>query len=140
MIPFVDLSVPLTYSIHPDRSLIVVTRMRPATFEQWSQSMTELLSDPSFASGLHLVDDSRAVSTVPVRADVERFARWIHQHAAVLGRVRWAVVVQPSALAAFGMARVGEALTTGSGVTLRAFTDLQEAFEWVGSGVEPAWG
>jgi hypothetical protein len=79
------------------------------------------------------------VCTVPVRADVERFARWIHQHAAVLGRVRWAVVVQPSALAAFGMARVWEALTTGSGVTLRAFTDLQAAFEWVGSGVEPAW-
>jgi hypothetical protein len=140
MIPFVALSVPLTYAIHPDRSMIVVTRMRPATFEEWSQLMTELLSDPSFASGLHLVDDSLAVSTVPVRADVERFARWIHQHAAVLGRVRWAVVVQPSALAAFGMARVGEALTAGSGVTLRAFTDLQEAFEWVGSGVEPAWG
>ena len=88
MIPFVDLSVPLIYSIHPDRSLIVVTRMRPATFEQWSLLMTELLSGPSFASGLHLVDDSRAVCTVPVRADVERFARWIHQHAAVLGRVR----------------------------------------------------
>jgi hypothetical protein len=138
MIPFVDLSVPLTYTIHPDRSLIVVTRIRPATFEQWSQAMTELLSDPSFASGFHLVDDSRAVSTAPARADVERFARWIREHAGVLGAVRWAVVVQPSALAAFGMARVGEALTAGSGITLRAFTDLREAIAWVG-GVEPAW-
>lgn len=138
MIRFVDLSLPLTYSIHPDRSLIVVTRIRPATFEQWAHAMSELLSDPSFVSGFHLVDDSRAVSTVPARADVERFAEWIHQHAAVLGPVRWAVVVQPSSRAAFGMARVGEALTAGSGITLRAFTDLQAAFAWVG-GVEPAW-
>ena len=56
-----------------------------------------------------------------------------------MGPVRWAMVVQPSALAAFGMARVGEALTAGSGITLRAFTDLQAAFAWVAGGVEPAW-
>jgi hypothetical protein len=139
MIAFVDLSVPLTYAIHPDRSLIVITRLRRATFEEWSQAMTGLLSDSSFMSGLHVVDDSRAVTTVPARADVERFARWIHDHAAVLGPVRWAMVVQQSALAAFGMARVGEALTAGSGITLRAFTDLQAAFAWVSGGVEPAW-
>ncbi len=139
MIAFVDLSVPLTYAIHPDRSLIVVTRIRPATFEEWSQAMTELLSDPSFTSGSHVVDDCRAVTSVPARADVERFARWIHDHAAAFGPVRWALVVQPSALAAFGMARVGEALTAGSGITLRAFTNLQAAFAWVGGGAEPAW-
>jgi hypothetical protein len=139
MIAFVDLSVPLAYVIHPDRSLIVVTRMRPASFEEWSQAMSSLLLDPSFASGFHLVDDSRAVTTVPARTDVERFARWIHDHAAVLGAMRWAVVVHPSALAAFGMARVGEALTAGSGITLRAFTDLQAAIAWAASGVEPAW-
>jgi hypothetical protein len=139
MIAFVDLSVPLTYAIHPDRSLIVLTRLRRATFDEWSQSMTALLADPSFASGLHVVDDSRAVTTVPARADVERFARWIHEHAAMLGPVRWAVVLQPSALAAFGMARVGEALTAGSGITLRAFTDLQAALAWASGGVEPAW-
>jgi hypothetical protein len=135
----VDLSVPLTYAIHPDRSLIVVTRLRPSSFEEWSQAMTALLTDRSFSSGLHIVEDSRAVTSVPARADVERFARWIHENAPVLGAVRWAVVVQPSALAAFGMVRVGEALTAGSGITLRAFTDLQAAFAWVSGGVEPAW-
>jgi hypothetical protein len=139
MIAFVDLSVPLTYSIHADRSLIVVTRLRPATFEEWSQVMTELLRDRSFKSGLHIVDDSRAVSAVPTRADVERVARWIYDHADALGPVRWAMVVQPSARAAFGMARVGEALTAGSGITVRAFTDLQAAMVWAGGGVEPAW-
>jgi hypothetical protein len=139
MIAFVDLSVPLTYSIHPDRSLIVVTRIRPAPFESWSQAMAALLTDRSFTSGLHIVDDSRAVTAVPPRADVERFARWIHEHASVLGAVRWAMVVQPSAIAAFGMARVGEALTAGSGITLRAFTDLQAAIAWAAGGVEPAW-
>ena len=139
MIAFVDLSVPLTYTIHPERSLIVVTRLRPADFDEWSQAMTALLTDPSFRSGLHIVEDSRAVAHVPSRTEVERFARWIHAHAPVLGPVRWAVVVQPSALAAFGMVRVGEALTAGSGITLRAFTDLQAAFAWVGGGIEPAW-
>jgi hypothetical protein len=139
MIAFVDLSVPITYTIHPDRSLIVVTRLRRTTFDEWLQAITALLSDPSFRPGLHVVDDVRAVNTVPARADVERFARWIHDHAARLGAVRWAMVVPPSAHAQFGMARVGEALTAGSGVTLRAFTDLQAAFAWVSEGVEPAW-
>ena len=139
MIAFVDLSVPLSYAIHPDRSLIVVTRLRPATFEEWSQAMSALLTDRSFTSGLHIVEDCRAVTNVPPRSEVERFARWIHDHAPLLGSVRWAVVVQPSALASFGMARVGEALTAGSGITLRAFTDLQAAFAWVSGGVEPAW-
>jgi hypothetical protein len=139
MIAFVDLSAPITYTIHPDRSVVVITRLRRMTFEEWQQAIAGVLADPGFKSGLHLVDDSRAVATVPPRADVERFARWIHDHATALGAVRWAMVVPPSAHAAFGMARVGEALTAGSGVTLRAFTDLQAAFAWVSGAAEPAW-
>ena len=93
---------------------------------------------------LHLYPDSISWTTagqsppLPPGPTSSALREWIHQHAAVLGPVRWAVVVQPSARAAFGMARVGEALTAGSGITLRAFTDLQAAFAWVG-GVEPAW-
>jgi hypothetical protein len=139
MIAFVDLSVPITFAIHPDRSLVVVTRLRRTTFEEWSGALTDLLSNPSFRPGFHVVEDARAVVAVPARADVERFARWIHDHASAFGAVRWAMVVPPSANAVFGMARVGEALTAGSGVTLRAFTDLQAAFAWVAGGAEPAW-
>ena len=65
MIAFVDLSVPITFAIHPDRSLVVVTRLRRTTFEEWSEALTDLLSNPSFRPGFHVVEDARAVVAVP---------------------------------------------------------------------------
>ena len=100
--------------------------------------MTRIMADPAFGPGLNLVDDSREVTAVPSRAEVERSARWINDHAAALGLVRWAIVVAPSALAAFGMLRVVEALTSGSRITVRPFTDLSAAYEWVNRAAEHA--
>jgi hypothetical protein len=139
MIAALDVAVSLTYSIHPERSVIVVTRSHSASADEWECFMAQIMADPAFMPGLNLVDDSRAVTTVPSRADVERSAMWINDHAVSLGPARWAVVVAPSAPAAFGMVRVGEALTSGSGVTLRAFTDLSAAFAWVDRAAERVW-
>jgi hypothetical protein len=139
MIAAVECFVPLTYSIHPERSLVVVTRTHTASADEWERFMAQIMSDPAFVRGLNLVDDSRAVTAVPSRAEVERAARWINDHAGELGPARWAIVVAPSALAAFGMVRVAEALTSGSGISLRPFTDLAAAYAWVNRTADRAW-
>jgi hypothetical protein len=95
----VECFVPLTYAIHPARSLVVVTRTHTASADEWERFMAQIMSDPTFVRGLNLVDDSRAVTAVPSRAEVERAARWINDHAGELGPARWAIVVAPSALA-----------------------------------------
>jgi hypothetical protein len=139
MIAAVGVPVALTYSIHPERSLIVVTRSHRPSADEWERFMAQIMADPAFMPGFNMVDDSRAISAVPSRAEVERSARWINDHAVALGPARWAIVVAPSAPAAFGMVRVGEALTCGSGIMLRAFTDLSAAFAWVDRAAQRAW-
>jgi hypothetical protein len=119
-----------TYSIHSKQSLVVITRTDRVGSEDWEIFMDRLLSDPAFQPGLHLVDDRRQVADTPQRSEVERAARWIQDHSARLGTIRWAIVVDPSSLAAFGMARVIEALTSRTPVTVRAHTDLPAAMAW----------
>ncbi len=99
--------------------------------------MNTLLADPAFRRGCCVVDDRRAASEVPTRSDVERAARWIRDQSGRLGPIRWAIVLSPNSLAAFGMTRVVEALTSQTSVTVRAFTDLCAATAWASSRAEP---
>ena len=120
----------LTYHIHPERSLVVVTRTHRVGSEEWEAFLDQQIQDPALEPGFGLLDDRRAVSDTPTRRDVERAARWIQDHADKLGPMRWAIVVAASSPAAFGMARVGEALTSRTPVTVRAFIDYDTAFAW----------
>jgi hypothetical protein len=119
-----------TYSIDSGQSLVVITRTHTSGSEDWKAFMGCLLDDPAFEPGFNLVDDRREVADTPSRAEVERAARWIQDHAARLGVIRWAIVVDPSSPAAFGMARVFEALTSRTPVTVRACTDLVAGTAW----------
>jgi hypothetical protein len=114
-------------------------RTHTASADECERFMAQIMSDPAFVRGLNLVDDSRAVTAVPSRAEVERAARRINENAGELDPARWAIVVAPSALAAFGMVRVAEALTGGSGFSLRPFTDLAAAYAWVNRAADRAW-
>lgn len=119
-----------TYSIHRERSLIVITRTYRVGTDEWEAFMNQVLDDPRFEPGQGVLDDRREAREVPERLEVERTARWIQDHAARLGRARWAIVVDPAALAAFGMARVVEALTSRTTVVVRAYTDVAAATAW----------
>ncbi len=138
MIAAVECFVPLTYRFIPSDPWWSLPA-RTVSADEWERFMAQIMSDPAFVRGLNLVDDSRAVTTVASRAEVERAAGWINNHAGELGPARWAIVVAPSALAAFGMVRVAEALTSGSGISLRPFTDLSAAYAWVNPAADRAW-
>ena len=120
----------LTYQIHPDRSLVVVTRRDRVGAEAWEAFWAVLLEDPAYAPGLAILEDRRALRELPTRIEVERASRWIQDHGAELGATRWAIVVSESSPAAFGMARVREALTSAGPVEVRAFTDYEAALAW----------
>ena len=120
----------LTFEFDPQLELIVITRSHHPTFDEWRTFMEGLLNDTQFRPGLAIVEDRRGERGVPSRNEVEVAAAWIRSNASRLGHSRWAVVVDPTALAAFGMVRVGEFLTDRSGVSLRAFTSMETARSW----------
>jgi hypothetical protein len=120
----------LTYVIEPRKGLALITRTHHPTFDEWRHFMEGVLGDPGFSPGIGIVDDQRLDPSVPSRNEVEVHAAWIRANSPRIGRIRWAVIVEPTALAAFGMARVGEFLTHQCGVTIRAFTDLDSGLAW----------
>ena len=126
-----------SYLIHSERSLVVIARTERIGSDEWEALMNAVLADPAFLRGYALVDDRRESADVPTRSDVERAARWIHDQSARLGAIRWAIVVNPASLAAFGMTRVVEALTSQTSVVVRAFTDLPAATAWATGHAEP---
>ena len=122
----------MALSYHIDKSLgvIRVSRTGRPTFDEFRSFMEGLLADSAFQTGWPILEDRREDLGVPSRSEVEVMAAWIRANAARLGQMRWAVVLPGSALAAFGMVRVGEFLTERSGVTLRAFTSVEAATAW----------
>jgi|KBSMisStaDraftv2_1062788.scaffolds.fasta_scaffold155386_3 hypothetical protein len=122
--------MPLTYQIHPHRSLVVVTRRDRVGAETWEAFLTALLLDPAYAKGFAILEDRRGLRELPTRVEVERASGWIQEHGAELGATRWAILVSETSPAAFGMARVREALTSTGPVEVRAFTDYEAALRW----------
>ena len=124
----------LTFEIDSRLGLVLITRSHNPTFDEWRMFMEGLLTDPQFRPGLAIVEDRRSDRVVPTRNEVEIASAWIRTNATRLGQNRWAVVLDPTSLAAYGMVRVGEFLTDRSGVSLRAFTSIETARAWA-SGV-----
>jgi len=122
--------VALTFEIDPQLGLVVIVRSHHPTFDEWRTFMEGLLADPQFRPGYAIVEDRRGDRGVPSRNEVEIVSAWIRTNASRLGQSRWAVVLDPASLAAFGMVRVGEFLTDRSGVSLRPFTSLETARAW----------
>ena len=120
----------LSYEIDPRVGFIEIRRSHNPTFDEWRGFMESLLADTRFTPGMSIVEDRRGVTDAPSRIEVEIAAAWVRANAARLGKSRWAIVVDPAAQAAYGMARVAEFLTDRSGVAQRPFTKVDEARAW----------
>ena len=120
----------LTFEMDPQLGLIAILRSHNPTFDEWRMFMEAVLTNPQFRPGFAIVEDRRGDRGVPSPEEVETGAAWIRANAARVGQSRWAVVLDPTSIAAFGMVRVGEFLTDRSGVSLRAFTSIETAHAW----------
>jgi hypothetical protein len=130
-----------TYRIDRAASLVfLIYGTRQPTFEEWRNAMDALLADPAFRTGMPIVSDRRLLHEAPATSVIQMMAAYEYEHRDRFGACRWAVVTDPEARAEFGMARMSQAMLEGgrSRITLRPFTDLDQAIRWATTGQEPA--
>jgi hypothetical protein len=130
-----------TYRIDRETSLVVlIYGTRQPTFDEWREAMDSMLQDPAFHTGMPVVSDRRRLAEAPTTAVIQMMAAYEYEHRDRFGPCRWAVVTGPEARAEFGMARMSQAVLEGrrSRITLRPFTDLEQAIRWATTGEEPA--
>jgi hypothetical protein len=124
---------PFTYSIDLARGLIflVYGEAQPG-FAEWRDVMDDLQRDPHFRPGLHLVSDRRRLKEAPTTSTIQQMAQYVAARRATFGDCRWAIVTSAEAPAEYGMVRMASVLFqgAGSGITLRPFTDMQDALAW----------
>jgi hypothetical protein len=120
----------LSYEIDPHDGVVRLLRTHHPSFLEWRGLVESVLIDPAFTPGLAILDDRREDREAPPRAEVEAVAAWIRANADRLGSVRWAIVLDSSAKAAYGMARAAEFLAGTSGVMWRVFTSYEDARAW----------
>ena len=136
-----DQAPAFTYRIDYKPSLVfLIYGTRQPTFDEWRAGMDALLDDPLFHSGMPIVSDRRRLVGAPTTAVIQMMAAYEYEHRERFGACRWAVVTGPEARAEFGMARMSQAMLEGgrSRITLRPFTDVDEAIEWATTGEEPS--
>lgn len=130
-----------TYRVDSAASLVfLIYGKRQPTFEEWRAAMDALLGDASFHSGMPIVSDRRRLTRAPTTVMIRMMAAYEYEHRARFGACRWAVVTGRDAHAEFGMARMSQATLEGgrSRITLRPFTDIDQAILWATTGQEPA--
>jgi hypothetical protein len=123
-----------TYAIDSKRGVVVLTYARQPTYTEWQRLMSTVVADAQYRPGLSIVSDRRALTDAVSPGTVERMSEYVATHAGQFARCRWAVVVRPTQLAEYGMARVGQVLFGPSGVELQVFTDFEEAMAWAAAG------
>jgi hypothetical protein len=130
-----------TYRIDRDPSVVfLIYGTRQPAFGEWKEAMDALLRDPAFRTGMPIVSDRRRLAEAPTTAMIQMMAAYEYEHRDRFGECRWAVATNPDARAEFGMARMSQAMLEGgrSRITLRPFTDLNQAIRWATTGEEPA--
>jgi hypothetical protein len=136
-----DQAPAFSYRIDRETSLVfLIYGTRQPTFDEWRAAMDSLLDDPLFHAGMPIVSDRRRLVEAPTTAMLQKMAAYEYEHRDLFGDCRWAVVTGPEARAEFGMARMSQAMLEGgrSRITLRPFTDIDEAIGWATTGEEPA--
>jgi hypothetical protein len=130
-----------TYRIDREASLVfLVYGTTQPTFDEWRVGMDALLGDPLFHAGMPIVSDRRRLIGAPRTTVIQKMAAYEYEHRDRFGDCLWAVVTGPEARAEFGMARMSQAMLEGgrSRITLRPFTDVEQAIRWAATGEEPA--
>jgi hypothetical protein len=99
------------------------------SLNQWRRAMREVVADPRFAPEFSFLLDCRPATLAPSIANVRGVVDFLTRNAALVGRGRWAVVVERPA--GFGMARMAATLADAEGLRLAAFQNVEEARRWL---------
>ena len=122
---------PFEYVIDRASGIVTVFYAAPVNARRWEATMDRVLADPSAVRPYRFIGDRRAVSGAPSLNYVEGLVDYVRRHREQLRGTRWAHLVDPANMGAFGMARVIEAQSEPLGLDVEVFTDYQKAIGWL---------
>jgi hypothetical protein len=122
--------MPTTWDIDEDAGLVTVRVVGPLTLDGARQALTELYAQPSYRPPMVDLWDLRAAEIDSGPGDVESFVRFIQSSRGIRGTEQTALVV--ASMADFGISRMYQAHAEASlTISVRAFTQLDEAYAWL---------
>jgi hypothetical protein len=120
----------MNYRIDPARGFVLLTASARPTIERWTALMDRVLADPAFQPGYSFVADYRNVVVPPDRAYVDAQVVYAQSKAAIIGPLRWAIIVPSRPQAAHAVTQALDTVAGRPDVTLRAFTDFEAGIRW----------
>jgi hypothetical protein len=126
--------MPITWDIDDTAKLATVRVVGPLTLDAARQVLIELYAQPSYRPPMVDLWDLRAAQIDSNPGDVQAFVRFIQGSRGNHGTDKTALVV--ANLVDFGISRMYQAHAEASlPITIRAFTRLDEAYEWLNRAV-----
>jgi hypothetical protein len=98
--------------------------------EVTGETIDAILADPDFRPGFGVLSDWRLGLILATDAYIEGFLDLL-KAAEQRGVRKWATVVDPSSLAAYGVGRKAETQSELQGLTYRVFRDYDQALAWL---------
>ena len=118
------------YSFIDEWKLVWVTISDEVTFEQMTAYLRSLSKDPRYRPPMNkLVDFRECRGYALTREEAEKFAGLNRELSTAFSNEKCAIVA-PGDLE-FGMSRVHEMYTTGSGLDITVFRRFQDALAWL---------
>jgi hypothetical protein len=129
--------MPATHRIDREHLLVVITwpAMVP-DIGSTRATVAAILTSLHAPAGFGILSDWRQATSAASAAYVREFVE-ILRSAQKSGITRWATVVAPESLAAFGAGRMTEIQSELHGLSYRVFRDYDSAMHWLTTGVEP---
>lgn len=123
--------MPITWDIDERAKLVTVRVVGPLTLDGARQALTELYAEPSYRPPMVDLWDLRAAEIDRGPGDVEAFVRFIQANRGERGTDQTALVV--ASTADFGISRMYQAYAEVSlPISIRTFTQIDEAYAWLG--------
>ena len=119
----------ITFLIDPQARIVFLTTSGDSNLSEWTDTMKALLADPLYRPDLNFLSDRRQQSNVPDKKFAQDAADFLKQHANEMGHFRWATLSDSPAV--YGMQRMFTIFSEMRGVTAKAFTDYDEACQWL---------
>jgi hypothetical protein len=120
----------ITWDIDADAGLVTVRVVGPLTLDSARQALLELYAQPTYRPPMVDLWDLRFAQIDSGPGEVQAFVRFIQGSRGNRGTDQTALVV--ASMVDFGISRMYQAHAEASlPITIRAFTRLDEAYEWL---------
>jgi len=126
------------YRVHPPTGVVLLTDPGQLDFSSWKRTVLAALADPSLQARRRFLSDRRELQHPLSLGLIEEIVDFLHQHPSELAETRWALLAKPESSVLQSL-QLGEELTRGTRVRVKAFTELREALTWLLGVHEDTW-